>query len=121
MAIDSLSGSGVLNRTASPTKPHGRSGMGKQADSKKKTAPAHSFSHGADRQTASRTFLSAAHNDVEMRCRESPGAIYEFQSSLDKQVSGSKASFPKYSFSKTERLKVRVIISLIYLTISGRK
>lgn len=107
--IESLSGvsaSGTLSRSrsSSPSRPHGRSGLGKQADSKKVTAPAHSFSHLSDRQTASRTFLSTEHNAIEMRCRESPGAIYDLQSSLDRQI--SKTSAPKFTFSKTERLKV---------------
>ena len=109
MAIESPSASGTLIRggATSPSKPHGRSGLGKQHDSKKKTAPAHSFSHISDRQTASKAFLSAEHNAVEMRCRESPGAIYDVQSSLDRQISGHKASAPHFTFSKTERLKAR--------------
>ena len=106
MAIDTNTGSSSITKDGG--KPCGRSGLGKQADSKKKSAPAHSFSHIADRETASKTFLSAAHNGVELRCRESPGAIYSVHSSLDKQVNGSKATAPKYTFSKTERLKVRI-------------
>ena len=105
MAIDSNTGSSA-GKGGGMGKPCGRSGMGKQADSKKKTAPAHSFSHIADRETASKTFLSAAHNGVEMRCRESPGAIYAVASSIDKQV--SKTTAPKYTFSKTERLRVSI-------------
>ena len=101
MAIDSNTGSTAISATG---KPCGRSGLGKQADSKKKTAPAHSFSHIADRETSSKTFLPAVHNGVELRCRESPGAIYSVSSSLDKQV--SKMTAPKFTFPKTERLKV---------------
>ena len=99
MAIDKL----AADSSGAP-KHCGRSGMGKQADSKKKTAPAHSFSHMADREAASKTFLSAAHNNVELRCRGSPGAIYSVRSSIDTQA--DKATAPKFTFNKTERLKV---------------
>ena len=99
MAIDKV----AADSSGAP-KHCGRSGMGKQADSKKKTAPAHSFSHMADREAASKTFLSAAHNNVELRCRGSPGAIYSVRSSIDTQA--DKATAPKFTFNKTERLKV---------------
>lgn len=49
-------------------RPFGRSGLGKQADSKKATAPMHSFGSVTDRDKAAKTFVSAEHLSVRGKC-----------------------------------------------------
>ncbi|GAX78352.1 hypothetical protein CEUSTIGMA_g5794.t1 [Chlamydomonas eustigma] len=105
MAIgESSFGFGMKPDQSAQPKAFGRSMMGKQADSKKTSAPVYSFNKLAERDKCSNLFLSSAHVDVERRCTESPGAIYAVPSSLDVQV--DKLSAPKFSFPRTERMKL---------------
>lgn len=85
----------------------GRSMFGKQADSKKSTAPFISFK-GVTRDQAAKPYISAAHSEVDRKCTEGPGAIYDTYSSLSPQVEASKTTAPKYGFGTLEKMKVRI-------------
>lgn len=85
----------------------GRSMFGKQADSKKNNAPLYSFG-GLSREQASKLYLSAAHVEVENKCREGPGAIYETYSSVSPQVEANKTTAPKFGWGTQEKMKLRI-------------
>mmetsp|Transcript_5107 Transcript_5107/g.11114 ORF Transcript_5107/g.11114 Transcript_5107/m.11114 type:complete len:318 (-) Transcript_5107:859-1812(-) len=108
MAIETGTGSAFISpsNTTAFTKLSGRSMLGKQADSRKPTAPMYTFTNTTDRDAASKTFISQAHVNVDQRCRTSPGAIYNVPSAIDKQVEALKLTAPSYSFAKTDRMKV---------------
>jgi hypothetical protein len=114
----------------------GRSMLGKQADSRKTSAPLYSFDQQTDRDRASKSFVSSKHLavgerkatllshcislcmhdgiteacsafQVEMRCREGPGHVYNVLGALEKQVEGQKGNAPMFSMdTKEERMKV---------------
>ncbi|GLC35751.1 hypothetical protein PLESTM_000361800 [Pleodorina starrii] len=101
MAVDSQSPSPWVKQPWG--RPSGRSGFGKQADSKKLNAPA--FSMGGSREGREKIFLSQSHVEVDRKCREGPGHIYNVPGSLEPQAEARKQTAASYSFPHTARLK----------------
>ncbi|GIL43142.1 hypothetical protein Vafri_973 [Volvox africanus] len=84
-------------------RPSGRSMFGKQADSKKNNSPA--FSMGGSREGREKIFLSQSHVEIDRKCREGPGHIYNLPGALDRQAEARKETAASYSFPQTARLK----------------
>lgn len=53
-----------------------------------------------------REFLTIAQTQVDRKCREGPGHIYNLPGAMDRQAEARKESAAAYSFPHTARLKV---------------
>ncbi|GIL72830.1 hypothetical protein Vretifemale_3125 [Volvox reticuliferus] len=99
-------------------RPSGRSMFGKQADSKKTNSPA--FSMGGSRESREKIFLSQSHVEIDRKCREGPGHIYNVPGALDRQAEARKETAASYSFPQTARLKASLRRSyVIYRCLIG--
>mmetsp|Transcript_13322 Transcript_13322/g.18200 ORF Transcript_13322/g.18200 Transcript_13322/m.18200 type:complete len:116 (-) Transcript_13322:105-452(-) len=82
----------------------GKSALGQQVDSRKRTESGYSFGRATREKITGHTFMSEEHaRRGQMECKDTPAAIYTVPSSLGKQTLKGKRNCPITVVGKTQR------------------
>mmetsp|Transcript_42461 Transcript_42461/g.51499 ORF Transcript_42461/g.51499 Transcript_42461/m.51499 type:complete len:109 (+) Transcript_42461:77-403(+) len=88
----------------SPVPKPGKSSLGRQVDSRKKSSPGYSFGNSTREQWKGKSFITEEHaRRGQTESKDTPAAIYKEKSSLGKQTLNKNRTASAYSVGTASR------------------